>query len=45
MRTAGSARSHFRTKLVCNRYFPDPPGIGGLPPNFFTIHSSLFTIP
>ena len=20
-----------RTKLVCNRYFPDPPGIGGLP--------------
>ena len=24
---AGSARSQFRTKLVCNRYFPDPPGI------------------
>ena len=25
--SAGSARSQFRTKLVCNRYFPDPPGI------------------
>ena len=24
---AGSARGHFRTGLVCNRYFPDPPGI------------------
>ena len=24
---AGSARGQFRTKLVCIRYFPDPPGI------------------
>ena len=31
-----------RTKLVCNRYFPDPPGIGGLPPNLLHIPSSLF---
>ena len=29
---AGSARSQFRTKLVCNRSFPAPPGIGGESP-------------
>ena len=49
---AGSGRSQFRRRVAAdnfarwlstNRSFPDPPGIGGLPPNLFTIHSSRFS--
>ena len=35
--------ANFARWLSTNRSFPDPPGIGGLPPNLFTIHSSLFS--
>ena len=34
---------NFARWLSTNRSFPDPPGIGGLPPNLFTIPSSLFS--
>ena len=32
-----------RTKLVCNRYFPDPPGIGGESPLTIS-HGNLLQI-